>query len=191
MYVKDVFPFFLYFSALQTLLPYRNFVLLTKDGNSPQFKYIADKLREVNIEFFVNKAENERKSFLFEVVLSYNFKASLQSSIDLGCFPFFKNVANSELSSDQQRHLAQTKRDCSREPAKLVSTHENNRVVVDFVDNLLYLLRFHSCYIVDVLSITVFETAPFLADYVQSLQVARSRAVSPLLGRIIKNLSNR
>ena len=189
--MKSIFFLPSFFSALQTLLPYKNFVLLSKSEGSPQFIHLAKQLKKANVTFFESKATAERKSFLFEVVLSYNFKDSIQSSIDLGCFPSFKNVANTELSADQQAHLAQTKRDCFCEPPKLVSTHENNRIVIDFVDNLLYLLCFHSCYIVDVLSVTVFDTAPFLADYIESLQHARARATSPVLGRIIKNLANR
>ena len=173
------------------MLPYKDFCLLTKEEASPQFRFLAERLKKADVDFFLDKAKNERKSFLFEVILSYNFQDSLQSSIDLGCFPYFKKVSNSELTRDQQDQLAGSKRNCSREPAKLVSTHENGRIVVDFVDNLIYLLTFHSCYVVEVLSVTSFTTAPFLAEYIQSLQIARSRATSPLQGRLIKNLSNR
>ena len=163
---------------------------MKKEDQSPQFLFIAKQLKKVNIDFFINKAKSEKKSFLFEVILSYNFLDSLGNSIDLGCFPFFKNVANEDLSMDQQNELLKSKRNLIREPAKLVSTHENSRRVVDFVDNILYMLTHHSCKVLDVLSITSFETASFFAEYVQSLQIARSIVSSPIQGRIIKNLSN-
>ena len=176
-------------STLESELPYRGHILLEKKDNTEQFKFIAKQLRELNIDFFEKKAELKR-GFLFEVVISYNFEQSLGNSIDLGCYPFFKNVKMSELCRDQQRYLRSQGRDVSREPSKLISTHQNRRTVVDFVDNILFLLCFQSCYIEDILSIITFETNAFMKEYIQSLQNERAKATSPLMSKIIKNLGN-
>ena len=176
----------LYPSALQTELPYRDFVLLQKEDNSAQFRYISEQLKKMNIAFFVEMATREKKSFLFEVVLDYNFEDSLGSSIDLGVFPYFKKVNNQELTQDQQDVLSGLSRNCDREPAKLVSAHRQKHHVTDFVDNIAYLVYLHSCRITEVLSIVSFRTAPFLRDYVQQLQDERSRSSSAILARIIK-----
>ena len=180
----------LYPSALQCQLPYRNFVLLQKEDNNLQFRYISKQLKDMNMKFFVDKATHEKTSFLFEVILDYNFEDSLGNSLDLGIFPYFRKVANTELTRDQQDVLDELSRHCDREPAKLISAHRNNHHVTDFVDNIAYLVYLHSCRIVEVLSIVSFETAPFLQRYVQQLQDERSRSPSTILARIIKNLSN-
>ena len=189
--VYNIAFFYFLVSALQTELPYRDFVLLQKDRNNVKFTYIAKQLRKLNMSFFVHKATIERQSFLFEVILDYNFADSLGSSIDLGVFPYFRRVHNEELTQHQQGVLRGLSRDCGREPAKLISAHRRHHHIVDFFDNIAYLLQFHSCAIVDVLSIVCFRTAPFLQHYVQTLQDERSRCASGILSRVIKNLSNR
>lgn len=181
----------LYPSALQTELPYRDFVLLRREDNSVKFRYISKQIRKMNMNFFVEKATQEKKSYLFEVVLDYNFRDSLGSSIDLSVFPYFKRVKNHELTQDQQNVLDGLSRNCDREPPKLVSAHRRKHHVTDFVDNIAYLVYFHSCQITEVLSIVSFRTAPFLQHYVQELQDERSQSSSAILARIIKNLSNR
>ena len=103
---------------------------------------------------------------------------------------FFKNLKMAELCRDQRRYLRSQGRDVSREPSKLISTHQNHRVVVDFVDNILFLLCFKSCYIEDILSVITFETSAFMKEYIQSLQNERARASSPMMSKIIKNLGN-
>ena len=123
--------------------------------------------------------------------MDYNFADSLGSSIDLGVFPYFKRVHNEELTLHQQDVLRGLSRRCGKEPAKLISAHRRHHHVVDFFDNIAYLLQFHSCAIVDILSIVSFRTAPFLQHYVQTLQDERSRCASNVLSRVIKNLSNR
>ena len=174
---------------LESDLPYRGHILLEKKENSEQFKFIAKQLREINVDFFARKAEL-KCGFLFEVVLSYDFESSLGNSIDLGCYPFFKDLKMSDLCRDQQRYLRSQGRDVSREPKKLISTHQNHRTVIDFVDNILFLLCFQSCYLEDILSIVTFETNAFMKEYIQSLQNARAQASSPLMSKIIKNLGN-
>ena len=162
---------------------------MKKEDNSEQFKFLSKKLHDIDIDFFTKKAES-KCGFLFEVVVSYDFEKSLGNSIDLGCYPFFKKMQMSEMSRDQQTYLKSQGRNISREPSKLISTHQNHRTVVDFVDNILFLVTFMSCFIEDVKSVITFETSPFMRDYIQSLQNERAKAASPLLSRIIKNLGN-
>ena len=146
---------------------------------------------DLDLDFFVDKAVNERKGFLIECVLTYDFDHALQSNLDLGPMPQFRRVRNSALSLDQMRILQENNRNCFNEPAKLISSHEDNVKVIDFVDVLLYQVLFQSCIIIDVLSVTTFETAPYLRKYIETLQNARSQSTSPLQGKTIKNLSNR
>ena len=160
------FLFLISFSTLTTDLPYRSFLLLRKEDASPQFNLIASRFMDLDLDFFVDKAVNERKGFLIECILTYDFDHALQSNLDLGPMPRFRRVHNEALSMDQIRILQENKRDCFKEPAKLVSSHEENVQVIDFVDVLLYQVLFQSCLIVEVLSVTAFETAPYLRDYI-------------------------
>ena len=147
-------------------MPYQSFLLLHKEEASPQFKLIASRFKDLDLDFFVNKAVNERKGFLIECVLTYDFDHALQSNLDLGPMPRFRRVPNTALSMDQVRILQENKRNCINEPAKLISSHEENVKVIDFVDVLLYQILFQSCIIVDILSITTFETASYLRAYI-------------------------
>ena len=189
--IINVYPITLHHSALQTELPFKSFLLMEAKDDSPQFRFLAKKLKQIDVDFFMDKAIHEKKSFLFEVVLDYNFEDSLGNSIDIGLFPSFRTVGNQDLSEDQQEHLRSVGRNCQKEPPKLVSAHKRNHLTIDFVDNLLFLLTHMSCVIVEVLSITSFYTAPFLSDYMISLQNARSKATSPQQAKVIKNLANR
>ena len=178
----------LYPSVLETELPYKNFLLLEKEENSPQFTYLAKQLQNTNIDFFVRQAQKYKRSFLFEVKITYDFEQSIFNSICLNAFPFFKKINISDLAKDQQAYLfAQGKSKFC--PQKLVSTHED-RVLVEYIDCLIYMITHHHCQIVDVLSVVVFETSNYMKPYIQYLQDQRASATSPLQKRIIKMLGN-
>lgn len=166
-------------------------MLLEKEENSPQFEYLAKQLRETNIDFFVRQAEKYKRSFLFEVEISYDYEQSLFNSVCLNAFPFFKRVNLRELGKDQIKDfLAQGKRISNKHgPQKLVSTHEN-RTLIEFIDNLLYMITHHSVILVNILSVVVFETESYMKSYIQDLQNHRAKASSPLQKKVIKLLGN-
>ena len=134
----------LYASCLMTALPYSNFRLLTSESTSLLFREIADHLKKVDLDYFSTKAEEEQVNMLIRADMTYDENHSVATSLDVGMFPHFERVALTDLSPDQQEEALKSKRKIDTEPAKLISTMKT-REVVDFSDNLLYLMVHQSC----------------------------------------------
>ena len=52
-------------------MPCDNFVLLRKEKNSVKFRYIAEQLKNLNLQFFEEQSEIYKTGFIFEVSLNY------------------------------------------------------------------------------------------------------------------------
>ena len=152
------------------------------------FAFIAKKLMESDLQFFRDKVVEERIAFYVEVRVGYDFSRSLGHSIDLGTSPQFYRVDPSQLSESQQAYLRDKKRKLDKEPAKLCSLHEQDCVLVDFVDCLLYFVLHHSVKILEVLTIVQYKCADFMYDYMQMLQNKRSKTTSDIESKMVKAL---
>ena len=175
---------------MQRQLPYKNFEYLDQYQRPTHFNHIVRQLSDLNIDFFVEKSVYEQKGFLVTCTLGYNFQDSLENTIDLSCFPKYQRVSMDQLTRDQIWSFNNESRNIEKDPAKLISSYENENLVTDFIDNIIYLLINHSCSILSVESVIVYEHSSFMLEYMNYLQSARSLATSNLEGRLIKNLSN-
>ena len=175
---------------MQTLCPYDQFRLLQKFDKSVKFALLAKKIMELNVEFFHEKATQENISYLVKVQVTYDLDSSVTHSLDLGPFPILKSCSASELSNDQQASLLANKRihTLSREPPKLVSVHEDNVQLTDFVVNLLYLATHHSVIITSVDSIVEFRVRDIFTPYMVFLQKSRQESVTTIESKLYKSL---
>ena len=173
---------------MQTFLPYKEYQLWRKADNNVMFAFIAQKLMEVDVQFFRDKIVEERIAFYVEVRLGYDFSRSLGHSLDLGTSPRFYRVDPSQLSASQQAYLRDNKRKLDKEPPKLCSFHQQDTVLVDFVDCLLYFILNHSVIVLDVLTIVQYKCADFMYNYMQMLQDKRSKTTSDIESKMVKAL---
>ena len=152
------------------------------------FAFIAQKLMEGDVQFFRDKIVEERIAFYVEVRVGYDFSRSLGHSLDLGTSPRFYRVDPSQLSASQQAYLRDNKRKLDKEPPKLCSFHQQDTVLVDFVDCLLYFILNHSVIVLDVLTIVQYKCADFMYNYMQMLQDKRSKTTSDIESKMVKAL---
>ena len=171
----------------QGYLPYKDHKLIRKEDNDVIFAMVTKKLMNADLDWFRDKAVEEKISYYIEIQAGYSFPHSLYHSIDLGMFPQFHRVDPSQLTAAQQQYLQTSKRKLEKEPAKLVSLHKDG-IITDFVDNLLYMVLFHSVIIRDVLTIVQYTCADFMCSYMQILQNKRSISTSNVESKLMKNL---
>ena len=76
----------------------------------------------------------------------------------------------------------------SREQPKLVSVHEDNVQLTDFVVNLLYLATHHSVIITSVDSIVEFRVRDIFTPYMVFLQKSRQESVTTIESKLYKSL---
>ena len=119
----------------QGYLPVRGFHILRREDNSTHFQYLARQLQDINVDFFHQAATVDKRGFIYDCTLDYDFDASVGNSVDLGSFPYLRRVHIHELGPDQQRdsvHMGRTK---LSESPKLVSMHENGHRRVGMLCN--------------------------------------------------------
>ena len=162
---------------------------MEKENQSPKFCFLAQQILNLNLPFFERQVLQEKKTYFCHVKISYNFEASLSHSIDLGPFPIVKKCQSmDELTLDQQKYLIDNKKNISKAPPKLISAHEKDGELSDFIVGLLYVCVHHSCQIVDVLSIIEYEVADVFGPWVGYLSQKRASSTCTLEGKIMKNL---
>ena len=179
----------LYASCLTTYLPLDNFRILRQEEQNLEFKLIEEKLKNVDLDFFYNLTTERQQGILFRLVLDYDPVACLPMSLDLSMFPRFKSVSANELSQDQRNEAKELGKNLDRDYPKLVSNMERGEVV-DFLENILFLLIHQSCHIVEIRQMVVYRQSDYLSDYIHFLQTQRALATSNVEGRIIKALGN-
>ena len=177
----------LYGSCLTTKLPLSDFRLLKQEQQSSEFRKIEENLRGLNLEFFQKLCQEHSTGFLFRIVLDYDRVESLQTSVDFSMFPRFRSVKLSELSSDQQNEARKMNRKVDKEPPKLVSTMEKQEVV-DYLENVLFLIIHMSCRIVEIKEIVIYKHCDIFKDYIGYLQKQRAMATSSVEAKLIKAL---
>ena len=173
---------------MQSFIPYKCYILMEKREHDVKFQYLAKQVKNLNVDFFLQQIMERKKSYFVRVILSYHFEKSLALSLDLGTFPRMRQSKLEELSQDQQRYLKDHKKNPSKDPPKLISSHEKDVERADFILSLLYMCTNQSCFIVDVLSIVEFQVADVFSPWVNYLQKKRAESTSALEGKMIKNL---
>ena len=66
--------------------------MLKKEENSPEFNFLADRLRNIDLSFFMERSKDFKQGFIFTVTLGYNYDASLGNSVDIGKNKSSKNT---------------------------------------------------------------------------------------------------
>ena len=180
----------LYGGSLQGFLPYDQFRRMDKIDKSVKFLFLCQQLMNLNFDFFQDQVETKRISYLFKVVVSYDLDNSVGHSVDLGPFPKLKSCILSELSKDQQNELLTSRQqgEHHRQPPKLVSVHEDNVELTDFIFNLIFLVTRQSLIIKSVESIVEFRVADVFSPWTQYLQKCRQKAVTNIESKLFKNL---
>ena len=120
--------------------------------------------------------------------MDYSFTHSLANSIDIGPLPQLRAVLTSELAPEQSGKSGLFSTPAKTGTPTLVSVHDHNNRRVEFVFALLQMIVEGSCRITEVRSIIVYRHERLMAEYLQGLQDARSKATSPLESRLIKGL---
>ena len=126
--------------------------------------------------------------YFSECLLDYSFEHTLENAIDLGPLPQLRAVFTSDLAPEQSGESGLFSKPAKTGTPTLISAHEQNNRRVDFVFALLQMVVEGSCTIKAVQSIIVYRHEKLMAEYLQSLQDARSQATSPLESRLIKAL---
>ena len=156
----------------------------------PNFQFISERLTSLDVEWFCHQAEQEKKGYIFEVTLDYDYQTSLCSSIDLGAIPFLRKCHMSELSVEQQEDLISQGRKPNHSAIQLTSNHDIEHLRVEFSYNLIYMMLNQGFSVKKIHCILSFTTENLLGDYLDFLQKGRQKSTSPLLARLIKNLGN-
>ena len=184
------FPRYSYPAILSTSLPHSQFSFLSKEHNSAMFYYLSKKLRALDVDFFLDMAK-ANIGYVFEVVLSFDIREALPVNLELCNLPFLKGISEAELSQDQIRSARTMGRKITKERPKLVTTLIKNHEIVDFIENILYVLIFHNLQLIKIRSIVMFRSYPYFNEYIQKLQQCRRDSKSKILGKVIKSLGNR
>ena len=84
--------------------------MLKKEENSPEFNFLADRLRNVDLAFFLERSKDFKQGFIFSVTLGYNYDASLGNSVDIGQLKILRYYVFEQTSSvREQRYILITK----------------------------------------------------------------------------------
>ena len=177
----------LYASCLLTMLPYKDYQTLKNDGQSLLFQEIVKNLQSLNLEYFLEMAVEKKQGMLITCRLDYDKNLALKTCLDFSMFPHFKKVRADQLTNEQQNQAIQLRKKIDKEPPKLISSMET-RQVIDFIDNILFLLVHQSCVLVEVEEIIIYRQADFFRPYVTYLQRQRGKSTSKLLSKQIKAL---
>ena len=175
---------------ISSAVPHKGFVTYKSESNSPTFQLLNDRLLANDTEFFKNELEQFGNGYLIEATFEFNFESSLSHSIDLGSLPFLKLVQLYELSRDQIDDARRAKKNVTSGGPKLVSSHQSNHRIVDFVANFFFSTSFLSLKCQKIHQIIRYKAGNILGPYLMSLQVARGNASSKLLSKVIKTMAN-
>ena len=178
-----------YTTAESATLPFSDYRYMDNQNHSSLFHLLATKLSQIDTKFFLNLATHERKSYIFQVEITYNLNLAKLVGMDFAAFPELRKVSADELTQIQRDDFIAARRNINLQPAKLVSDCRTT-IITQHVDSLLYLLVWFSASIVRVKSCVEFKTYPFLTAYCHDM--ARKRAESPSLiqRKVTKSYTN-
>ena len=89
------------FSSLESYIPVSGFRMLRKEDRSPEFHLIAEKLRSLDFDFFLERATYQKQGFVFEATLRYDVNSAMRNNVDLGLLPYLAKINVKDLSDDQ------------------------------------------------------------------------------------------
>ena len=178
-----------YTTSETTDLPFSDFSYLDGQNHAYRFKFLRERLCNIDTEFFAEIAQNQQKSFIFQVEINYDLNLAKFTALDLSAFPELRKVSPAELSNLQRQEFISAGRNIGKQPEKLVSDCRNT-ILTDHVDNILFLLVWFSANIVRVKCCVEFTTYPFLREYCHSMADKRAKSVSKIQKNYAKLLSN-
>ena len=178
----------LYPSILAGRLPHSGFQIFDAETETSVFAYLCKKLRDIDFDYFIKTMMEENTKFLFEVVLTFDIHDVLDTNFDFAAFPYLRHVKEEDLSREQCETAKRLGRNLSKEKSKLVSSLEAHHCITDFTSNILYLLAYKGMKIVSIRSVVAFKSFNYLNPYIEGLQLARKKAPSVILGKLLKSL---
>ena len=181
----------LYPSILSQLHSMGKFVVMNDVRNVDEFHRVAQRLQQVDIDFFSAELHEQGHIYLFEVELDFGEMAHLSKvNCEVSLFPFYEKVAFEQLTGDQKIRGDRLARDPSKEPEKLLSYLKKGLKTTDYAENLLYLAGFHDIRIKKVKTIVRSQGHHIFRDWLFALQRERNKDFSPIMGRTMKNMAN-
>ena len=180
----------LYTTAESSNLPFSDYEYMdAQNQHSALFNLLCQKLCNTDTKFFADAAQHQRKSYLFQVEISYNLNMAKLIALDLSAFPELRKVAASELSNLQRGEFISARRNVDRQPPKLVSDCHNS-VITEHIDNLLFLLVWFSATIVRVKCCVQFTIYPFMHNYCNDMAQKRANSASKVQKAYLKCITN-
>ena len=181
----------LYPATLLASLPHSEFTFHSKENSAKELKHVKDKLINTDVEFFHKELISNNTGYHITVKIRYELENNLLRNLDLAHFPIKRTIATQDLCSLQQKIASCSKRNVSREPAKLVSESPKEPFIYsDFVENILHLILFNGAQIIEVLEMVIFKSFPYMKNYSNFLQQQRGKTNSKIVGKLYKNLGN-
>ena len=178
------------FSSLESYIPVSGFRMLRKEDRSPEFHLIAEKLRSLDFDFFLERATYQEQGFVFEATLRYDVNSAMRNNVDLGLLPYLAKINVKDLSDDQIQDALKIGKTVNSSATQLVSNHRQDHDVCDFTTSMMYMLVNCSCYITDIKTIITYQHERVMTEYLQYLLDQRKNACCPLMNRSLKNLGN-
>ena len=180
----------LYTTAESSNLPFSDYEYMdAQNQHSAYFNLLCQKLCNTDTKFFADAAQHQKKSFLFQVEVSYNLNMAKLVALDLSAFPELRKVEASELSSLQRGEFISAGRNLDSQPAKLVSDCHTS-VITEHIDNLLFLLVWFSASIVRVKCCVQFTIYPFMHTYCNDMAQKRANSASKVQKSYLKCITN-
>ena len=177
-------------SSLESFIPVSGFRMLRKEDRSPEFHLIAEKMRSLDFDFFLERATYRKQGFVFEATLRYDVNSAMRNNVDLGLLPYLAKINVKDLSDDQIQDALKIGRTVNSSATQLVSNHRQDHDVCDFTTSMFYMLVNCSCYITDIRTIITYQHESLMTEYLQFLLDQRKNACCPLMNRSLKNLGN-
>lgn len=170
--------------------PFSNYQILTPDGESGEFKFVADRLISADVDFFHDQLMEANLGYFFSVLISYHKKSMVTSNLDLAYFPFRSMTKETDLSHEQLEQARALGRRVDNEGNKLASFLPDKLLVNEHTENILYQISFHDIKILQVKKVVKFKCYNFLQPYISKLQAEKNRSPSGILSKMIKSLGN-
>ena len=170
-------------------LPFSHFILMDEENPTIMFKTICKALRNLDVDYFTSMAVENKQGFLWHVTLSYDKTASLKSSLDFCSFPILKRISEEDLGHEERKYAQNTKRNVSKEPAKLCDMFTEDPTYL-YTENLLFLLLHQSCTVKRVHKVCAFRHEAFLDEYLSYLQLQRGKSNLKIVEGVCKSLGN-
>ena len=168
-----------------------SYTLCTPTRQVTEFEIVSQALKNGDIDFFYHQAFENKIIFYCEVELSFHDEAVLSFlNVDFSSLPFKHCATFNQLTKEQYHWAKAAKRNPQKENPKLMSFLKKKNIVATWAECILYQTCIHDLKITNVFKIVKCNSARIFNKWITRLQNQKNFNPSPLLLRVIKNLSN-